>query len=104
MPEEDTFDWNTVKKDESHNKSFKSLFHSIAKFTNKHLANNDKRQIWETLKIIQKYTILLEKSHIGRTMCAWCGIMVFLSVDYKSKSAHNLRSLESGFFLYIVNI
>ena len=37
-------------------------------------------------------------------MCAWCGIMVFLCLDYESKSAHHLRSLESGFFLYIINI
>ena len=36
--------------------------------------------------------------------CAWCGIMVFLCVDYESKSAQTLRRLESGFFLYILNI
>ena len=36
--------------------------------------------------------------------CALCGIMVFLCVVYKSKSAQNLRRAESGFFLYIIYI
>ena len=52
-------------------------------------------------EVILKIT---NKPFFDLMMCAWCGIVVFLCVVYESKSAHGLKWLESGFFLYIANI
>ena len=37
-------------------------------------------------------------------MCAWCGIVVFLCVDYESENEIELRRPETCYFLNIINI